>query len=156
MKSLNRFLLAISVFTIFASNHLVAQEWSAKQLEVWKNVQTYWDLDAKRDLDGFMSYFDEDYSGWFNMDPLPGTKAEARKSLNYDFANNKILLQEIKPVAIKVHDNIAIVHYYYSRLVQNKEGKESMRRGNWTDILMKQGNKWVLIGDHGGPAPGED
>jgi hypothetical protein len=23
-------------------------------------------------------------------------------------------------------------------------------QGRWTDILMKQGDKWVMIGDHGG------
>lgn len=103
-----------------------------------------------------MSYFHDDYSGWFNLDALPSTKAETRKFVSQDFASNKVLVQEIKPVAIKVHGDFAIVHYYYTRIVQNKEGKENTRTGNWTDILMKQGDKWVLIGDHGGPMPGDD
>ncbi len=46
--------------------------------------------------------------------------------------------------------NVAIVHYYYSTLIKNVEGKERNRSGRWTDILMKQGDKWVLIGDSGG------
>lgn len=152
MKSLIQFVLAILVLTMFASVQLFAQEWSAKQKEVWKNVETYWDVSAKHDLDGFMNYFHDDYSGWYNQSALPSTKAETRKFVSHDFANTKVLIYNIKPVAIKVHGDFAIVHYYYSQLVQNKEGKENMRTGNWTDILMKQGDKWVLIGDHGGPA----
>lgn len=25
-----------------------------------------------------------------------------------------------------------------------------LESGRWTDILLKQGNKWVITGDHGG------
>jgi len=153
MKSLSKLVLLTLVLAMFTVAQLFGQDWSEKHKEVWKTVQTYWDLDAKRDLEGFMSYFHDDYSGWFNLNALPSNKADVRKFLSHDFANNKILIQDIKPVEIKVHGDIAIVHYYYSRLVQDKEGKENMRNGNWTDILMKQGDKWVLIGDHGGPAP---
>lgn len=156
MKSFNKYLIAVLVLTMLASAQLFGQEWSAKQKEVWKNVEAYWQMEADRNLDGFMSYFHEDYSGWFNLSALPSGKAETRKFVAQDFANSEVLVQDIKPVAIKVHGDFAIVHYYYSQLSQNKEGKKSMQRGNWTDILMKQGNKWVLIGDHGGPMPEDD
>jgi len=42
------------------------------------------------------------------------------------------------------------VHYYYTYLYKDVEGKQKTSQGRWTDILMKQGNKWVMIGDHGG------
>ena len=156
MKYLFKYLLAVLVLTMLASVQLLGQEWSEKQQEVWKNVQTYWDLDAKHDLDGFMSYFHEDYSGWYNPDALPAIKAETRQAVSNEYAASKVVYQQIKPVAIKIHDNIAIVHYYYDRMLQNNDGNQNMERGNWTDILMKQGAKWVLIGDHGGPMPDED
>jgi hypothetical protein len=41
----------------------------------------------------------------------------------------------------------------YTRLYKDSEGKEKREAGRWTDILMKDGNKWVLIGDHGGEFP---
>lgn len=152
MRFIYKCVLGIVCITLLTSVTGFGQEWSAQQKEVWKNVQTYWDLDAKRDLEGFMSYFHEDYSGWFNLDALPSNKAGVRKFLSHNFKTTKVLVQEIKPVAIKVHGNIAIVHYYFSEVVTDAEGKERNRNGNWTDILMKQGDKWVLIGDHGGPA----
>ena len=40
---------AIVCFTVLATTSLFAQEWSAAQKEVWKNVETYNDLWAKRD-----------------------------------------------------------------------------------------------------------
>ncbi len=152
MKCFVKFVAVTFCLTLLTSVQLLGQEWSEKQKEVWKNVETYWDLDAKRDLEGFMSYFHSDYSGWFNLDALPNSKATVRKFVSHDFQTTQILVQEIKPVAIKIHGNIAIVHYYYSRVVKDAEGKEKNRNGRWTDILMKEGDKWVLIGDHGGPS----
>ncbi len=62
----------------------------------------------------------------------------------------EILLHEVRPVSIQVYGNVAIVHYYYVLVYENAEGSEKTSRGRWTDILMKQGNMWVVIGDHGG------
>ena len=152
MRDLRNVLVTMLCFTMISATSLFSQEWSAKQKEVWKNVETYWDLDAKRDLDGFMGYFHADYSGWFNRSALPSGKNSVKKWVGYSFKTTEILVQEIKPVAIKVHGNMAIVHYTYARLVKDVEGKQKNRSGRWTDILMKQGDKWVLIGDHGGPS----
>jgi len=152
MKCFVKYVAVTFCLTLLTSVQLLGQEWSEKQKEVWKNVETYWGLDAKRDLEGFMSYCHDDYSSWFNLDALPSNKATVRKFVSYNFQTTQILVQEIKPVAIKIHGNIAIVHYYYSRVVKDAEGKEKNRNGRWTDILMKEGDKWVLIGDHGGPS----
>jgi len=127
-----------------------AQEWSAAQKEVWKNVETYWKLGADKNLEGFLAYFHDDYVGWDQQQPLPSTKAELRKWVEHDFKTNDVVLYEIKPLAIKIHADVAFVDYYYSQIVKGPDGKEKSESGNWTDILMKQGDKWVLIGDHGG------
>ncbi len=131
-------------------NGLQAQQWSAAQKAVWSDVNTYWDLFAKGDVDGMLSYFDADYSGWDVNDPLPTGKTSTEKGLKHFLAGNEIVLYNIQPVAINVHDNFAIVHYYYSMTVKNAEGKERFNNGRWTDILLKKGGKWMLIGDHGG------
>jgi len=127
-----------------------AQTWSEAQKEVWKNVENYWALDAKGDVEGFMSYFDADYIGWSYDSAVPGDKATARKFITQEYQLSKTLVYDIKPMAIQIHGNIAFVHYYYSQIVKNAEGKTEDVRGRWTDILKKQGDRWVLIGDHGG------
>jgi hypothetical protein len=142
--------LAALIFTLLATAPLHAQEWSAAQKEVWKNVEAYWALDAAGNLDGFMSYFHDNYMGWDINEPLPMDKASVRKFVDYEYKTTKTLVYNIKPVAINVFANVAIVDYYYTRIMKDAEGKEKGRSGRWADIVMKQGDKWVLIGDHGG------
>ncbi len=145
------------IFTIFGIVFLMsglslsvkAQEWTPVQKEVWKNVNDYWALMTKGDITGFMEYFHKDYLGWDDESALPATKEETQKWLQYMYQGVKIPLYEIKPLGIRVYGDVAFVHYNYS-LVRESEGKKKAEQGRWTDILLKQGNKWVLIGDNGG------
>ncbi len=134
---------------------LRAQEWSAAQKDGWKSVETYWALDAKGDVDGFMAYFDPSYVGWSNDSPVPGDKATVKKFITQEYQMSKTLVYDIKPLAIQVHGNFAFADYYYVQLVKNAEGKTEQVKGRWTDILMKEGDRWVLIGDHGGRVKGD-
>jgi ketosteroid isomerase-like protein len=130
-------------------------EWTPVQKEVWKNVTDYWALMAKGDVQGFLEYFHKDYLGWDNDSPLPSNKEDTQKWITMMFQGVKIPVYQIDPVGIRVYGDVAFVHYYYS-YVKDSDGKRKMESGRWTDILMKQGSKWVLIGDHGGSNPKQD
>lgn len=145
MAVLMTFLLVAGLGTTIVK----AQEWSPVQKEVWKNVNDYWALMGKGDVTGFLTYFSDEYLGWDNDDPVPTTKEDTQKWLQFAFQGVKILIYDIKPLGIKVFGDFAFVHYYYS-FVRERDGKKENEHGRWTDILMKQGNKWVMIGDHGG------
>ncbi len=142
--------VVLAVYTLFASAPVFAQEWSAAQKEVWKNVEAYWALDAAGNLEGFMTYFHDNYIGWNINYAMPLDKAAVRKIIDHEYKTEKTLVYNIKPVAINVFGNFAIVDYYYMRIVKDAEGKDKTKSGRWADIVMKQGDKWVLIGDHGG------
>lgn len=150
MKPFTKTVVMLAVFALTASTNLFAQEWNAAQKEVWKNVDAYWALYAQGNLEGFMSYVHADYLGWSNNGALPGDKSSNRKWVEHDMKTTKTLVYDVKPVGIQIHGNVAIVHYYYSQIVKDADGKEKGSSGRWTDILMKQGDKWVMIGDHGG------
>ena len=135
---------------LIATESTQAQEWSAAQQDVWKNVEAYWARDAAGDLDGFLSYFHESYIGWDLTEPAPTNKARLRKFVEYNYKTEKTVLHDIQPVAINVIGNVAVVHYYYTVITKDADGKDSDRAGRWADVLIKQGDKWVLIGDHGG------
>ena len=150
MKTITNSILIVLCITLLSSAQLFGQEWSEEQKEVWKNVETYWDLDTKEDLEGFLNYFHYDFSGWINGKALPTNKTTRRKFISHGFETTKSLVHDIQPVGINIFDNVAIVQYYYSWVFKDVEGKEKNENGRWTDILMKQGDKWVLIGDHGG------
>lgn len=152
MKQFNPKLIVLFAFcfTLLAVTNLLAQEWSAAQKEVWKNVEAYWALDTAGNTEGFMAYFHPDYSGWSINDAMPSSKETASKFIANAHKTTKVLVYNIQPVAIKIHGNIAFVHYYWNQVIKDSEGKQKNISGRWTDILMKQADKWVLIGDDGG------
>jgi ketosteroid isomerase-like protein len=152
MKKGIKITLLIIVIMVAGSGFrsLQAQEWSPAQKEVWKNVNDYWTLMAKGDVKGFMEYFHPDYIGWDYDSPNPMTKTETSKWLEFFTQGQKFPFWDIKPLAIKVYGDVAFVHYYYSRVAESTDGKKSTENGRWTDILLKQNGRWVLIGDHGG------
>ena len=149
-------LLAALVVALMSVGFASAQEWSAAQKEVWKSVEAYAELGAKRDLDGSMSYFADDYLGWSTSSAMPVTKADVRKWTAHDYETNQTVLQTLKPVGIAIHGDVAFVHYYFTVLQKNAKGEEKTIQGRWTDILKKQGNRWVLIGDSGGSTSESD
>ena len=81
---------------------------------------------------------------------VPGGKDTARKFLSHYHKTSKTLVYDLQPAAIRVHGNVAIVHYHYTQIARDAAGKDKESSGRWSDILMKQGDKWVLIGDSGG------
>jgi ketosteroid isomerase-like protein len=133
---------------------LHAQEWSAAQQDVWKSVENYWALDAKGDVEGFMSYFDPSYMGWEYDSPVPMDRAAVKKFITQEYQMSKTLVYDIRPVAIQVHGDFAFADYYYTQIMKNADGKNEQVKGRWTDILMKKGDRWVLIGDQGGRIKG--
>jgi ketosteroid isomerase-like protein len=147
---IKKLFLTVLLITGFGIASLNAQEWSVSQKEVWKNVNDYWALMAKGDLNGFFEYFHQDYVGWDNGDVLPSSKEESKKMFTFFYSGVKVPFYEIKPLAIKIYGDFAFVHYLYVMYMETPDGKKKSEKGRWTDILMKQGNKWVMIGDHGG------
>jgi ketosteroid isomerase-like protein len=127
-----------------------AQDWSPKQAEVWKNVEAYSARNAAGDVDGFLSYVHEDYIGWDISEPMTTSKPRLRKFLDFNAKTFKTELTDIQPVSINIFDDVAVVHYHFTAISKDSEGKRSYETGRWADVLKKQGDKWVLIGDHGG------
>jgi ketosteroid isomerase-like protein len=130
-----------------------ADELSPQQQEVWKTVETYWALDAAGNTQEFLSYFHADYKGWSYGNVLPGSKQRAAKFIAHGHKTTKTLVTDLQPVTVRVHGNMAYVHYLFVRIVKDAEDKEKRETGRWTDILLKDGAKWVMIADHGGEFP---
>ncbi len=132
-----------------------AGDWSDEQKEVWKSVEAYTSLAAAGDVEGFYGYFHEDYAGWSYDTPMPYGIESVKKWAGYFIPKREMLVYEITPVAIKVHGDFAFVHYYYSQAYKDSEGKMKFANGRWTDILKKEGGRWMMIGDHGGETSSE-
>jgi len=152
-------LIGISVSTLllflFVAN-VSAQQWTDEQKAVWAGVDAYWKVSMTNKPMDFLSYFDDSYSGWSYDNEAPGTKADAQKSLGYWTTKGKTVYYVITPARIWVNGDFAYVHYYYTQVTESTEGKPNTEKGRWTDILMKKGDKWMLVGDHGGEIKNND
>lgn len=135
----------------------LAQQWSPAQTEVWKNIEEFWARDAAGDLEAVLSHVHDDYVGWDITEPMTTDKARLRKYLDYRYKSDvKSAIQDIQPVAINVFGDVAIVYYNFGVLEKDGKGEESYVEGRWAEVLLKQDDKWILIGDHGGVTSSED
>ncbi len=127
-----------------------SDQWSPAQQEVWQTVEAYWQHFADGNADGFLTYLHEDFSGWTHTNALPRDKEDMSRYMPLGFETATTLLHDVNPVGIKVHGEVAVVHYYYSRTFVDNSGGRHSDAGRWTDILMKVGDRWMMIADHGG------
>jgi ketosteroid isomerase-like protein len=143
--------MVVVVFLLFSCpQFLFGQNWSSEQSEVWAGVEEYWKVSSSGDVEGFLKYFDDSYTGWSYNSNIPQSKENTSKWIKHDMMNNSNVLYTLTPITIWVKGDFAYVNYFYAQLEKDKEGKEKPTEGHWTDILMKKNGKWILIGDRGG------
>lgn len=143
-------LLSSLFFFIMMVSNISAQQWSEAQKEVWSAVDAYWAISMSDRPTDFFNVFDDSYNGWNYDSEAPGTKSDVKKALGYWFSKGKVKYYTITPARIWVNGDFAYVHYYYTQVIETMDGKPNTEKGRWTDILMKKGGKWMLVGDHGG------
>lgn len=144
----------LSILTVFfavilLTGNIFAQEWTSEQKEVWAGVEKYWQVNQNNPME-FLNYFDASYLGWGYENEAPSTKNDVTKSFSYWTKKGKEQYHILTPARIWVNGDFAYVHYYYTTVRENSEGKSNTERGRWTDILMKENGTWMLVGDHGG------
>lgn len=108
----------------------------------------------KGDFQAGFEYYDDSYQGWQNGNPVPISKSDMIKNINYGISLGvKAIFYNAIPTTIWVNGNYAYTDYYYDLVWLNKDGKKTSEHGRWLDVLMKKNGKWLLVGDHGGEDP---
>ena len=60
----------------------------------------------------------------------------------------KILSYSLTPISINIFSNVAIVNYFFSIEFKNNNGDNKIKRTRNMDILLRQKEGWILIGDY--------
>jgi hypothetical protein len=153
MKKLVVLFILILPFSV--SLNVQAQQWSAEQQEVWKTINAQWQ--AEKDGKNWVDEFGHpDCYGWNNSAPMPSNKNNIMRWFKVYQPISKTLEFQITPTAIIVKNNFAVAHYYYVILSENYDKKIEREIGRWTDILIKEGNKWFFIAWQGGKDKAEE
>jgi ketosteroid isomerase-like protein len=147
-----RYLLAITCLLLGVAA-ADAQDWSEEQMEVWKTVVSQWEASKAQDPTWPETYLHDAFLGWSDDNPMPRDKSSTERWYKYTSGNSKTLEQELNPVGIVVEGSVAVVHYYYSVSTENRKGERETNHGRYTDILIKEGEKWRFIAWRGGEDP---
>ena len=142
-----RSLLTPLAVVIFMPLTAQAQEWTAAQQEVWEFEEACW---ASQDLEALMACFHDDFLGWGVGYPVPTSKADRGPRFARDLETEEMVYLNLKPLDVRVLDNVAIVLYLATYTSKNKAtGKETTVTERWTDICLKEDNRWTWIADDG-------
>jgi ketosteroid isomerase-like protein len=127
-------------------------QWSRDEESVWGLEQAYWRYCKGMDLDKYLTLWHASVVGWPSTYSAPAGKNHISDWLT-DRAKNDLTMKsyDLEPLAIKVTDNVAVVHYRVKYSWVNKEGKETPVRSRITHTWIKSPDGWQIIGGMSGP-----
>ena len=121
--------------------------WSKEQLGAWNTLMTVWGLYDHKDWEKVAPHFHENWVGWFDDFELPVNQSQWREHLETLIKDVDFPIWRITPVALKVVDDVAVIHStYYRSSVNRTTGKVKIEEGRSIDTLKKDGETWKLIG----------
>ena len=151
MKARKAFsVLGIAIAASTLAMPAFAQQLSREQQEVWDFILDCNDNFVAGDEAAILDCFHEDFSGWRYGDQVPRNKRSVEKFLPFDLQDD-ILAADLRPISIRVFGNLAIAHYCLAEATEDSSGGVVRSHMIWTDILLKEGNRWYWVADHGGP-----
>lgn len=126
---------------------LVTEEWTKEQVEIWENVHKYTKQILYGDWKKAIRFFHSEYSGWNSGGLIPATKTDIINEFQKK-GTKKILSYSLTPISINIFSNVAIVNYFFSIEFKNNNGDNKIKRTRNMDILLRQKEGWILIGDY--------
>ena len=146
-----KWILAILISLFMLPNIMIGQSFSKAEQEVIEGVESYWADFNSKDKKRWQNVFHDSYKGWDVGSEYINTKKDNIKWNDYTWGKDESLFWHITPIGVVLHDDIAVVHYYYTTISKNKKnGKKTTEKGKWTDGIINDGGKWKLVADHGG------
>ena len=140
-------LILIALFT-FSSITTFAQTWNQEQTEVLNVMVEVYDAVKSNDHEKYKSLLHEKFTMWFDNETFPSDRASHDMWEAYWMANTENKIVETLPLRINIVNNVAVVHHL-AKSLRTIEDKTALRQSKWTDVLIKENDKWVLITSHG-------
>jgi hypothetical protein len=130
-----------------------AEEWNAEQQEIWKFEQLQWKMSATEDASWIDTMVHQNMRFWETGAPMPRDKASLKHWSRFDADNGSILEQELFPISATITGNIAVVQYHYMVARENFKKERETVTGHYTDVLVKEGGRWLFLTWAGGDDP---
>jgi hypothetical protein len=130
-----------------------AQTMNAEQQEVWRLEEQQWQMAKDKDLTWIDKMVHPNISYWNVDQPGPQNKASLLRWNRYDNSSSTVLEQELFLDSITITGNVAVVQYRYSLARENYKKERESVTGRYTDVLVKEGGRWLFLAWAGGDDP---
>ena len=136
--------ILIGVCIISTGYQTLGAEWTIEQKEIWSVIQADWEANKSGDVESTLSCRHDKVLSIYSYDSIPYNKDQIRTSNQYWlYSDDRPTSYNIKPIAIGIIDNVAIVFYWYE---WRSDLTGSSDKGRSMNTLIKLNNKWVTIG----------
>jgi len=126
---------------------------STDQQDIWKIEQLQWKLAAAKDDSWIDTLVHPNLRYWETGAPMPRDRASLKHWARYNNESGSVLEQELFPISTTITGNVAVVQYTYLMARENLKKEREVVSGHYTDVLMKDGGKWLFIAWAGGDDP---
>lgn len=130
-----------------------AQTWTAEQQEIWSLEQQQWQMTKDKDMTWIDKMVHPNLTFWDVEQPGPQNKASLTRWLRFSNSATTVLEQELFPISVTITGNVAIAQYRYTTVRENYKKEREPATGRYTDVLLKEGNRWLFIAWAGGDDP---
>ena len=150
----------LSIMFLITSNSfsLFSQEMSPEQLEDWHLEEKRIECIKSRDVENFREMYHKDFIGWPSRVTSPVGHSELGYKILKAIEEGRELPQvRLRREAVKIFDDIAIVHYASSRslISESEDGTDSSKWMKVTHTWMRMGDTWKIIGGMAAPLNNE-
>ena len=142
---------AVALYAV--SGGVLADTSSADQQEVWKVEQQQWAMEKAKDDSWLDTLAHPNLRFWQTGSPMPRDRASLKHWSRYSNEDSTTLEQELFPISATSTGNVAVVQYHYMVARENSKKEHETVTGHYTDILIKDGGKWLFIAWEGGDDP---
>ena len=139
----------LSLALAFLPVSAAAQRLSAAEREVWDYEEAYCRYLNANDLNGFMSLWHQNFTGWPSSEVSPVGRSKVREIIA---AYGKLECQMAHPT-VKVFGNTAIVYYELTLSFKGKDDKAETRVLKVTHTWFRTDSLWEIIGGMSAPLP---
>ena len=150
MKANDLLKLLVTGVLLFAITFAHAQDSADDRADVWSLIEQEWDADERGDKNWPDRLLTDDFAAWGKESPAPRDKASTKMWDRFNDQIGKMVAHELYPLAIIVHDDVAVAHYLYSSAFKSKDGEIEMNNGRYTDVLVRTDDGWKFLTWHGG------
>lgn len=150
MRGINRYTFVFAAAALLLSGFAAAQDAAGDQAAVWAVVEKQWNDVAGGNKKWMDELLADDFTGWPKNSPAPRNKASTKMWNRFNESQGKLVAHELYPLAIVVHEDVAVAHYLYTSAYKNKDGEVEMNNGRYSDVLVRTEDGWRFLTWHGG------